>query len=126
MSGFAPVKLSFGGAKLPAKAGPKPNAFGFPPKKAAPSTSVFGHQDDDDERTQTPIPSTSSASSKQKISTATLSRAQKAKQAEELLLDRTVYEYDEVYDNMKEGSRQAEQDKKKDAGDRKVSNNVFN
>lgn len=31
-----------------------------------------------------------------------------------------MYEYDEVYDNMKEGSRMAEAAKKKDSGERKV------
>ncbi len=83
---------------------------------------MFGQQDDDedDQPVKPPIASTSSGSGKPKISTATLSRAQKAKQAEELLLDSTVYEYDEVYDNMKEGSRAAEHAKKQDAGDRKV------
>lgn len=113
---------------MPAKAGPKPNAFGFAAgaKKATPPTSVFGHHDDDDDHPVTqPIASTSSGSGKAKVSTATLSRAQKAKQAEELLLDQTVYEYDEVYDNMKEGSRAAQQASKKDAGDRKVSCIVY-
>ena len=100
MSGFAPVKLSFGGAKLPAKKPTsKPNAFGSlaaSTKPTKPGASVFGQPDDDDEPVAQPIASTSSGSGKAKVSTATLSRAQKARQAEELLLDKTVYEYDEV------------------------------
>lgn len=113
-SNMQPVKLSFGIKKtgLAKPAAKKATAF------------VFAAADDDDE----PAPSTSklastnsNKSSQPRVSTASLSKAQKAKQAGELLLDRTVYEYDEVYDNMKEGSRQAELEKKKDAGDRKVS-----
>ncbi|ORY60411.1 coiled-coil domain-containing protein 55-domain containing protein [Leucosporidium creatinivorum] len=106
-----PVKLSFGIKKTGLA---KPAA-----KKG--TASVFAGADDDDEPapSTSKLASTSSKSSQPRVSTATLSKAQKAKQAEELLLDSTVYEYDEVYDNMKEGSRQAELEKKKDAGDRK-------
>lgn len=111
-----PVKLSFGIKKtgLAAKAAPKKSG-----------ASVFAAEDDDE-----PVPSTSKLPTSNKpgqqprVSTASLSKAQKAKQAADLLLDSTVYEYDEVYDNMKEGSRQAELEKKKDSGERKVSTAV--
>lgn len=75
--------------------------------------------EDEDE----PIPSTSTLpqNNRIKLSTASLSRQQKLKQAADLALDSSVYEYDEVYDNMKEGGRLAEVEKKKDAGERKVS-----
>jgi coiled-coil domain-containing protein 55 len=87
------------------------------PAVKKPSASVFSQADDDE-----PVPSTSTlpSTSRPKVSTATLSKAQKAKQAADLLLDSSVYEYDEVYDNMKEGSRVADLEKKKDAGERKV------
>lgn len=102
-----PVKLSFGIKKTGLA---KPAA-----KKG--TASVFAGADEDDE----PAPSTSKLAQQQpRVSTASLSKAQKAKQAEELL-DSTVYEYDEIFDRIKEGSRQAELEKKKDAGDRKVS-----
>lgn len=100
-------KLSFGLKLNPTKrpaVKPKPSAFG---------------QDDDDEAPP-PAASTSFLAPKPKISTATLSRTQKAKQAADIALDSSVYEYDEVYDNMKQGARLIELDKKKDANDRKV------
>lgn len=107
-----PVKLSFGIKKAgSAKAAPK---------KAG--ASVFAAGDDDEE--EQPVPSTSkltAAGNKPRVSTASLSKAQKAKQAADLLLDSTVYEYDEVFDQMKEGSRLAELEKKKESGERKVS-----
>lgn len=107
-----PVKLSFGIKKAGlAKAAPK---------KAG--SSVFAAGDDDEE--EQPVPSTSkltAAGNKPRVSTASLSKAQKAKQAADLLLDSTVYEYDEVFDQMKEGSRLAELEKKKESGERKVS-----
>ena len=91
----------------------------FPKKPSTvPKKSAFSMADDDD----APVPSTSTlpSGSRPKVSTATLSRAQKAKQAVEIELDSTVYEYDEVWDNMKEGGRLAELEKNKDAGERKV------
>ena len=107
-----PVKLSFGLKKTGlAKPAPK-----------KPGGSVFAAADDDDE----PVPSTSKLPASNKpgqprISTASLSKAQKAKQEADLLLDSTVYEYDEVYENMKAGSKLAELEKKKESGERKVS-----
>ncbi|KAI5474546.1 coiled-coil domain-containing protein 55 [Pseudohyphozyma bogoriensis] len=108
-----PPKLSFGGIKTSFKSSALP-------KKALPKRSAFGGDDDDDEPSA-PHPSTSTANAmnKTKTSTATLSKAQKAKQAEELALDSSVYEYDEVFDRMKEATRKADEAKKQDAGDRK-------
>lgn len=81
--------------------------------------AAFGLGDDEE-----PVPSTSTlpaqTNGRMKVSTTTLSRQQKAKQAADLALDSSVYEYDEVYDNMKEGGRLAELAKKADAGERKV------
>lgn len=119
MSGFAPVKLSFGGAKLPSKK-PTPSPFGLPSKK--PTASVFGAADEEDNSPQQqPLASTSALGGRAKVSTSSLSRAQKAKQAEEIALDESVYEYDAVYDSMKAGTRAAEGAKKQDNKDRKVS-----
>ncbi|GAA5878529.1 hypothetical protein JCM1840_005539 [Sporobolomyces johnsonii] len=110
MSG--PPKLSFGlnKAALPRQAPKKPSA---PPNK------FFGGGDDDDDDSA-PSPSTSAlVNARPKVSTATLTKAQKAKQQAELELDSTVYEYDEVYDNMKAGEMAAVAERKKDSGDRK-------
>lgn len=113
----APVKLSFGfGAKKPSL-GAKPSTSALPKKKP-----IFAI--DDDEPSPAPLASTS-IGSKPRISTATLSKAQKAKQSKELELDSSVYEYDEVFDRMKEGSRVAELAKKQDAGERKVCSASF-
>lgn len=110
-----PPKLSFGGLKMSLK-----------PAKKAVRTSAFSLEADEE-----PTPSTSNlgqnnagksgGSAGKGLSTASLSRAQKAKQKADLELDSSVYEYDEVYDNMKEGGRLALLEKKKDAGERKVS-----
>ncbi|CEQ41389.1 SPOSA6832_03080 [Sporobolomyces salmonicolor] len=111
MSG--PPKLSFG---LNKAALPRPA-----PKKASaqPKKSVFGGEDDDDDSPAL-SPSTSALlDSRPKVSTATLTKAQKAKQQAELELDSTVYEYDEVYDNMKAGEMAAVAERKKESGDRK-------
>lgn len=108
----APIKLSFGLKK------PLPN-LASAQSNSKPKPLSLGGDDDDD---SAPVPSTSTlpTAGRTKISTATLSRAQKLKQTQELELDSSVYAYDEVYDNMKEGSRLAELEKKKDAGERKV------
>ncbi|KAK4702960.1 coiled-coil domain-containing protein 55, partial [Phenoliferia sp. Uapishka_3] len=110
-----PPKLSFGFKSATVKPGFKPKSK---PSLSKPPAFSLGGDDDDDAPAAIPTPSTSSLP-RPKVSTATLSKAQKAKQASELALDSSVYEYDEVYDNMKAGSRQAELDKKKDAGERK-------
>lgn len=107
--------IKFGGLKK----------VGLPPNKAAqkpkPARIVFG-EDEEDAALPAPLGVASKSSSKSPlVSTASLSRAQKAKQAAELELDSSVYEYDEVYDNMKEGSRLAQLEKKKESGERKVS-----
>ena len=105
-------KLSFGGLKM-----------SFKPAKKVARGSAFSLEADEE-----PIPSTSNLSQNSTkgkggsgLSTASLSRAQKAQQKVDLELDGSVYEYDEVYDNMKEGGRLAAVEKKKDAGERKVS-----
>lgn len=114
-----PVKLSFGGLKKPIT-----KLVGTLKK---PFNTKLSFEDDDDEpvastsKLPTTTTATAASNSRIKISTSTLSRAQKAKQAADIELDSTIYEYDEVYDNMKEGSRLAEVEKKKDAGERKVS-----
>lgn len=104
-------KLSFGGMKMslkPAKKAVRTSAFSLEAdEEPTPSTSNLG-------------PNSSGKSGGKGLSTATLSRAQKAKQVADLELDSSVYEYDEVYDNMKEGGRLALLEKKKDAGERKV------
>lgn len=111
-----PPKLSFGFKPATTKLGFKPK-----PKPSAASTkkpAAFGADDDDDDLPSAPLPSTSTLP-RSKISTASLSKAQKAKQAADLALDSSVYEYDAVYDNMKAGARAAAEARKLDAGERK-------
>lgn len=105
-----PAKLSFGFKAAAVKPGFKPK-----PKPSLSKPSAFSQADEDE---PLPTPSTSSLP-RPKVSTATLSKAQKTKQAAELLQDQSVYEYDEVYDNMKAGGRAAELARKQDAGERK-------
>lgn len=121
----APIKVSFGLKKVLTKSTTFHSAAAVP-SKSKPSFS-FGDDDDDDApplASTSTLPSASSTTKTKpgqpKISTATLSRAQKLKQQQDIDLDSSVYEYDEVYDNMKEGSRLASLAKQKDAGERKV------
>lgn len=113
MSG--PPKLSFGlnKAQLPRQ----------PPKKPAAAKPIFGGADDDDDA-PAPPPGTDTTKSKQRpgVSTASLTKAQKKKQQEEVELDPSVFEYDEVYDNMKAAERIAKEERKKESSDRKVRN----
>ena len=106
-----PPKLSFGFKAATIKPGFKPK-----PKLSAPKASLFSQPDEDD--APAPVPSTSTLP-RTKVSTATLSKAQKAKQASDLALDSSIYEYDAVFDQMKAGSREAELARKQDAGERK-------
>ncbi|BGP48930.1 hypothetical protein JCM10450v2_004809 [Rhodotorula kratochvilovae] len=110
MSG--PPKLSFGlnKAALPRQAPKKP--------PGAAARPVFGGDDDDDAPAPAPL-DTSRSKNRPAVSTATLSKAQKAKQQAELALDSSVYEYDEVYDNMKEAEKQASSARKQESADRK-------
>jgi len=74
-----------------------------------------------DEEVEQPTASTSKLSKKPAVQVnAPLSRAEKQRVKEAEQLDATVYEYDEVYDNMKAGERQVEEDRKKEAQERKV------
>ncbi|GAA5890723.1 hypothetical protein JCM8208_004974 [Rhodotorula glutinis] len=111
MSG--PPKLSFGLNKnaLSRQAPKKPP----PASRARP---VFGGDDDDEAPPPAPL-DTSRATNRPAVSTATLSRQQKAKQQAELALDSSVFEYDEVYDNMKAAEKSAQAKRKDDGADRK-------
>ncbi|BGP00136.1 hypothetical protein RTG_00090 [Rhodotorula toruloides ATCC 204091] len=110
MSG--PPKLSFGlnKAQLPRQ----------PLKKPAAAKPIFGGADNDDDA-PTPPPGTDTSKSKQRpgVSTASLTKAQKKKQQQEVELDPSVFEYDEVYDNMKAAERVAKEERKKESSDRK-------
>ncbi|SCV69899.1 BQ2448_1293 [Microbotryum intermedium] len=121
----APVKLSFGfnngggtkklslGSKPPLK---KTSAFG---------SSALGQGDsEDDDDAPPPVASTSKATANRPMvaqppANTKLSRAQKQKQEEQLVLDATVFEYDEVFDQMKQASKVALLDKKKESAERK-------
>ncbi|GAA5881153.1 hypothetical protein JCM8547_005262 [Rhodosporidiobolus lusitaniae] len=100
-------KLSFGlnKAALPRVA----------PKKQQ-ATSLFGQQDDDDAPAP---PHQQLGGNRPRVSTATLTKAQKAKQKAEVELDSTLFEYDEVYDNMKAAEKQATEERKAESSDRK-------
>ncbi|GAA6043601.1 hypothetical protein JCM8097_008281 [Rhodosporidiobolus ruineniae] len=105
-----PPKLSFGlnKAALPRQ----------PAKKPA-GKALFGAQDDDDEPSSSGPPTSHLAASRPRVSTASLTKAQKAKQKQELELDSSVFEYDEVYDNMKAAEKAATDKRKDESSDRK-------
>ncbi|GAA5988184.1 hypothetical protein JCM10908_002100 [Rhodotorula pacifica] len=113
MSG--PPKLSFGlnKAQPPRQ----------PVKRALPGKSAFGGagaDDDDDEPIQLPAHlDTARAKNRPGVSTATLSKAKKAQQQAEVELDKSVYEYDEVYDNMKAAEKSVQEARKQESADRK-------
>lgn len=119
MSG-PPVKLSFGlnKAQLPRQ----------PVKRAVPGKSAFGLQPDDDDDDSLELPAhldTAKAKNRPAISTATLTKAKRAQQQAELELDQSVYEYDEVYDNMKAAEKVAVDARKQESADRKVRSRVL-
>ncbi|GAA6003041.1 hypothetical protein JCM10207_001959 [Rhodosporidiobolus poonsookiae] len=103
-------KLSFGlnKAALPRQ----------PPNKGTKPNALFGGADDDDDASPAP-PNSAFAKNRPAVSTATLTKAQKAKQKQELELDSSVYEYDEVWDNMKAAEKMAVEERKKESSDRK-------
>lgn len=106
------------------------------PSKAAPSASslrkpaAFAALEDDEPLDAAPTASSSNALdvnrrlAAQNVTTSTfggsLSRAQKQKLAKEKEVDPTVFEYDEVYDQMKEAQIKAKQVKEDDPEVRKV------
>lgn len=98
---------------------PVPIKLGLAKPKAAPAKvsrpSAFG--DDDDGPVRGPTASTSKLPPP---ANATLSRAQKKAVDQAKELDASVYEYDEVYDYLKEGERQAEKERAKENAERKV------
>ncbi|GAA5896452.1 hypothetical protein JCM6882_001017 [Rhodosporidiobolus microsporus] len=106
----APAKLSFGLNKA---------ALPRQPAKKQPGKSLFGAQDDDDDDAAPPPPSSTLAGSRPRVSTATLTKAQKAKQKQEIEMDSSVFEYDEVYDNMKAAEKVAVEKRKEESTDRK-------
>lgn len=116
MSAPPPKKLAFGlnKAALPRVA----------PKKQPPGKSLFGGADDDDDDPPPP-PSSHLAGSRPRVSTASLTKAQKAKQKAELEINSTVFEYDEVYDNMKAAEKVAVDKRKDESSDRKVRPTLF-
>jgi hypothetical protein len=103
----APLKLSLGGKA----ALPKPSS-----KPAQPANAFAALGDDEDK-----VPSTSKRPPAPFAqNAAVLSRAQKLKLAEAQTLDASVYEYDEVYDSMKEGERKALEARQEQDAERKV------
>jgi hypothetical protein len=107
-------KLSFGlnKAALPRQAAKTSNSKG----KGKPSAFGGFNSDDDDEDAALRPPPVAKG-----VSTSKLSKAQKLKQEEELQLDKSAYEYDEVYDQMKLGEKLAAESIKKESTDRAVS-----
>lgn len=91
---------------------------------SGPGRSAFGAgaDDDDDEPLQLPAHlDTAKAKNRPGVSTATLSKAKRAQQQAEVELDKSVYEYDEVYDNMKAAQQSVQEARKQESTDRKVS-----
>jgi coiled-coil domain-containing protein 55 len=112
----APVKLSFGAKvalpkKQTAKVVKPANAF----------SAIADEEDDDKASSSDKKPSTSQRPQAPFAQNAVTSRSQKLKQAEAQALDASVYEYDEVYDNMKEGERKALEARKQEDAGRKAS-----
>ncbi|GAA5971137.1 hypothetical protein JCM11641_004158 [Rhodosporidiobolus odoratus] len=106
----APARLSFGLNKA---------ALPRQPQKKPPAKSLFGAGDDDDDSSSPAPPNSALANSRPRVSTASLTKAQKAKQKAELELDSSTYQYDEVYDNMKAAEKVAVEERKKESSDRK-------
>lgn len=127
-----PIRLSLGGSKA-SGSGTKLSLKSKSAKSAV-KPSVFGQQgtqeddDDDDDEDDRNAAGGQAGKGKSKAkpgappsaAATTLSRKERLQREEQLKLDQTVFEYDEVYDNMKAGERQAELEKRKEAGDRKV------
>lgn len=115
------------------KAGPGPATISFS-KSRTTSTSTpkpkpalsLGDDDDEEDKDTFAVPSSSKAS-KAKAAAAPLpvnlpiSRLAKRKQEEAQKVDASVYEYDEVYDKMKEGARLASEKRKQEAKEDSVS-----
>lgn len=131
---FRPMKLSFalGASK---KAGPSTSSK---PPSTLKKPAAFGADDDENENdTLDAAPTASSSNASldvnrrlvaQNMSMSTfggsLSRAQKEKLKKEKEVDPTVYEYDEVYDKMKEAQAKVKAIKEDDPEARKVSNSL--
>lgn len=109
--------LSIGGFKKPTLK--KGLAASKPAVKKAAAFST-GSDDDEDVLHAAPKASTSKLNKPAVQVNAPLSRAEKQRVKEAESLDATVYEYDEVYDNMKAGEKQVEEERKKEAQERKV------
>ena len=107
--------LSIGGLKKPTI---KKGLGAAGPAKKAVKPSAFAAGSDEEDN-NLPIASGSKAKPAVQVN-APLSRAEKQRVKEAEALDATVYEYDEVYDNMKAGERQVELDRKKESQERKV------
>lgn len=116
------TKLSFSFGKPK----PKTTTVGTAPSLSLSKPAAFASVDDDE-----PVDGPLSASSSARVdvnrrlqSTSTaggsLSRTAKKKLQQEVLVDPTVYEYDEVYDRMKEAELKAKAVKEDEAAVRKV------
>lgn len=126
---YSMSKLSFSFSSKP-KAAP----LGAAPALKKPA--AFGDLGDDDEPIDAALTSSSSARADvnkrlaaQGASTSTaggaLSRTAKKKLQQEIAVDPTVYEYDEVYDRMKEAEVRAKAIKEDEAAERKVCMQAF-
>lgn len=120
------TKLSFSFGKAKPKTA-TPVAKPSPLNLAKPAAFESG---DDDEELNGEASSSTRTNVHQKLqSTSTaggsLSRAAKKKLQQEVLVDPTVYEYDEVYDRMKEAELRAKAIKEDEAAVRKVCTWVY-
>lgn len=84
--------------------------------KAKGKARAFDAGDDSDDDDRLVAPPTAKG-----VSNAKLTKAQKLKQQQELELDQSAYEYDEVYDAMKQGEKLALEQVKQESSDRKAS-----
>ncbi|KAK4051400.1 hypothetical protein OIV83_002884 [Microbotryomycetes sp. JL201] len=99
-----------------------------PSARASTKTNAFGGDDDDDEDNGSKGMPSASALKKQSSAPPVvvalkgdkLTKRERELQQQQLALDETVYEYDEVYDSMKQGERIAQEQRKQEASERKA------
>ncbi|KAG0145378.1 hypothetical protein CROQUDRAFT_671761 [Cronartium quercuum f. sp. fusiforme G11] len=112
------IKFDFGNPAKSATSKAHSNPTQSPAKRIT-TPKVFG-EDDDQDQELIPIPGRSANKlGSVRSGTGKLSRQQKQKQEEAAKLDPTVFEYDQVYDDMKQAERQSKLTKEQSGAQRK-------
>lgn len=105
------MKLSF--------ALPKSTAKSVGATAPVPKPAAFSALDDDESVATTP-PMLYDARSRKKMVAEVSTKSMKKRMEEEQKVDKTVYEYDEVWDKMQEAKQRQKEAKEQDAKERKV------